>query len=224
MRHDLLELEIELRARSKESTNDLIRYVLFELQSPIEDYALAIELLKTNYSKSKDLRVAILGAYLSSSRQNYEENAFLEYLSEHLACTNAQSKAIIYYLLAYDIYVKCDGNFPEKYRVYLQHSIDYSEYFVYNYIRLAEISNKRDARILMKKAAANVRKVWSEKQIKEMPFESFIEYENYVNEFITGVEMSSIEYNAVLSRYVCLGSWQKISIQKSKANRWFMGK
>lgn len=67
MNVDILGLEKELKENSQNSTEELIQYILFEIQSPIEDYFLAIDLLTENYSKSRDVRLAILGAYLSST-------------------------------------------------------------------------------------------------------------------------------------------------------------
>lgn len=200
MNIDLLKMESELKCRSQDSTDDLIKYILFELQSPIEDYCLVINLLKNNYPKSKDVRLAILGAYLSSTWQSFKDNSFLKYLEEHLVNSNAQTKSIIYYLLAYDIYMRCDKNYPTEYSVYLQKSIYYSERFVYNYVRLAEISNKKDAKILMEHAISNVSTVWSEKQLQEIPFDVFLQYETFIDEFILGVDISSLEYEELLKK------------------------
>ena len=67
MNTDVLDLEKKLKENSRNSTEELIKYILFEIQSPIEDYFLAIDLLTENYSKSRDVRLAVLGAYLSST-------------------------------------------------------------------------------------------------------------------------------------------------------------
>ena len=80
MNVDILGLEKELKENSQNSTEELIQYILFEIQSPIEDYFLAIDLLTENYSKSRDVRLAILGAYLSSTWLNFKENSFLKLL------------------------------------------------------------------------------------------------------------------------------------------------
>ena len=150
---DILELEKQLKENSRNSTEELIQYILFEMQSPIEDYFLAIDLLKENYYKSRDIRLAILGAYLSSTWLNFKENGFLELLDEHLAEADNQNKAIICYLHAYDMFIKCDGKYPREYSGYLQKSISYSERFVNNYVRLSEITdNRREARSLMDQA------------------------------------------------------------------------
>ena len=42
---DILDLEKNLKENSRNSTEELIQYILFECKSPIEDYFLAIDLL-----------------------------------------------------------------------------------------------------------------------------------------------------------------------------------
>ena len=97
---DILDLEKRLKENSRNSTEELLQYVLFEIQSPIEDYFLAVDILTDNYFKNRDIRLAILGAYLSSTWLSFKENRFLELLDEHLSEADDQNKAIIWYLHA----------------------------------------------------------------------------------------------------------------------------
>ena len=196
---DILNLEKNLKEKSQNSTEDLIQYILFEMQSPIEDYFLAIDLLTKNYIKSRDIRLAILGAYLSSTWLNFKENNFLELLDEHLSEADNQNKAIIFYLHAYDMYIKSDGEYPREYSDYLQKSISYSQRFVYNYVRLSEITDRREARALLDQAISNVENVWDEEQLKKAPG-IFPEYNNFVDEFILGVDISIFEYKDLLAK------------------------
>lgn len=197
---DILALEEKFKKNSQNSTEELLQYILFEMQSPIEDYFLAINLLTKNYLKFRDIRLAILGAYLSSTWLNFKKNSFLEPLDEHLATADNQNKAIIYYLHAYDMYIKYDKKYPLEYSDYLQKSIFYSKRFVNNYVRLSEISNKREACALLERAIANVETVWNEEQLKKAPIDTFLKYDNFVNEFILGVDISIFEYKDLVSR------------------------
>ena len=190
----------KLKDNSKNSTEELIQYILFEMQSPIEDYFLAIELLTEKYPESKDIRMAILGAYLSSTWLNFKENSFLELLDEHLAEADDQNKAIICYLHAYDIYIKCDGKYPLEYSDYLRKSISYSKRFVYNYVRLSEITVGMEARELLDLAISNVETVWNEEQLKKAPIDIFLKYDNFIDEFILGVDISIFEYKELLAK------------------------
>ena len=196
----LLEMEKELKIHSKDSTDDLIAYVLFEIQSPIEDYGLAVDLLLECYCKNKDVRLAILGSYIASTWFPFEKNVFLKYLEEHLLDENSKTRSIIYYLLAYDIYRRCDKKYPLEYSDYLKKSISCSDRFVYNYVRLAEISKKKDAKILIRRAVENVVKVWSEEQLQKVTLEMFLRYEAFLNEFILGIDISIFEYKELLKK------------------------
>lgn len=200
MNVDILGLEKELKENSQNSTEELIQYILFEIQSPIEDYFLAIDLLTENYSKSRDVRLAILGAYLSSTWLNFKENSFLKLLDEHLTKAENQNRAIIFYLHAYDIYIKCDGKYPREYSDYLQKSIFYSNRFVYNYVRLSEVANRREARALLDQAISNVETVWNEEQLKKTPTDISLKYDKFVDEFILGVDISIFEYKDLIAK------------------------
>lgn len=191
---NLFEIEKQLKESSQNSAENLIQYILFEIQSPIEDYFYAVELLTENYFKYKDIRIAILGSYLSSTWLFFKENIFLELLDKHLMETDEQNKAIIYYLHAYDIYIKCETKYPKKYSQYLQKSISYSKRFVYNYIRLAEITNRKESHKLLEQAISNIEKVWTEEELKNLPENFFLDYNNFINEFILGVDISIFEY------------------------------
>ena len=104
MDNNILKFEKKLKDNSRNSTEELIRYILFEMQSPIEDYFFAIDILRENYPKSRDIRIAILGAYLSSTWFSFKNNGFLELLDEHIAKTDKQNRAIIYYLLFFILF------------------------------------------------------------------------------------------------------------------------
>lgn len=197
---DILDLEKRLKENSRNSTEELLQYVLFEIQSPIEDYFLAVDILTDNYFKNRDIRLAILGAYLSSTWFSFKENRFLELLDEHLSEADDQNKAIIWYLHAYDMYIRCDGKYPREYSDYLQKSISHSKRFVYNYVRLSEVSEMSKARALLDRAISNIETVWTEEQLKKVPKTVFLKYENFIDEFILGVDISIFEYKDLVAK------------------------
>ena len=197
---DILEQEKWLKESSQNSPEALIRYILFELQSPIEDPYLAIDLLTENSFTTKDIRLAVLGAYLSSTWLNFKKNSFLALLDRYLADADEQNKAIIYYLHAYDIYMRCDEKYPQEYSGYLRRSISHAKRFVYNYVRLSEITERGEARTLMDQAISHVETVWSEEQLKKAPAAIFREYDHFVDEFILGVDISVFAYEELIAK------------------------
>ena len=194
MDNELLKKEESLKAKYKESTEDFLEYILFEMSLPIEDFYLVIELLEKHYSDIYDVRLAIIGAYLSSTWLGFKENIFLQKLNDLKQHCSEQDKAIIYYLHAYDIYVKNDKKYPPQYVNYLKKSIFYSKRFVYNYVRLFELSRDKEKKKLLEQAIANVEKVWSQEELKETPRDCMKTYDDFVNEYILGVDISENEY------------------------------
>lgn len=204
MDNELLKMENDLKLKSKESVEDFLKYILFEMSPPIEDYYLVIELLEKNYSEICDIRLAIIGAYLSSTWLGFKENIFLQKLDDLKQHCSEQDKAIIYYLHAYDIYLKNDRNFPPQYVSYLKKSISYSKRFVYNYVRLSELSKGKEAQSLLKQAIANIEKVWSEKELHKISKDHIGTYDDFVNEYILGVDINRSEYEELCKRRVLL--------------------
>lgn len=197
---DVSIIEKDLKNNSRNSTEDFLKYILFEMKAPIEDYFLVIDLLKEEYSKKEDIRIAILVSYLSSTWLGFQENEFLIYLDKHLVEADDQNKAIIYYLMAYDIYIRCDTKYPSEYSTYLRESVAHSKRFVNNYIRLSEVTNRKEARKLLDQAISNVENIWDEEKLTDISADSIPTYDDFINEFILGVDISKSEYEMLITK------------------------
>ncbi len=197
---DVSIIEKDLKNNSRNSTEDFLKYILFEMKAPIEDYFLVIDLLKEEYSKKEDIRIAILVSYLSSTWLGFQENEFLIYLDKHLVEADEQNKAIIYYLMAYDIYIRCDTKYPSEYSTYLRESVAHSKRFVNNYIRLSEVTNRKEARKLLDQAISNVENIWDEEKLTDISADSIPTYDDFINEFILGVDISKSEYEMLITK------------------------
>ena len=189
-----------MKNNSRNSTEDFLKYILFEMKAPIEDYFLVIDLLKEEYSKKADIRIAILVSYLSSTWLGFQENEFLIFLDKHLVEADEQNKAIIYYLMAYDIYIRCDTKYPSEYSTYLRESVAHSKRFVNNYIRLSEVTNRKEARKLLDQAISNVENIWDEEKLTDISADSIPTYDDFINEFILGVDISKSEYEMLITK------------------------
>ncbi len=58
----------------------------------------------------------------------------------------------------------------------------------------------KEARVLMEQAISNVETVWNEEQLKKAPKAIFLKYNDFINEFILGVDISIFEYEAMLAK------------------------
>ena len=188
---NIYELEHILKKKANDSAEDLIRYALLEALAPIEDFSFAIDILREQYSKYNDFRIAVLISFWMSTWENYKPNDFLECLNEFLLNGSNQQKAIIYYLNAYDIFMRSrQWHKQNEYVDFLKKSVDLSEKFVYNFYRLAQVSDKETAKKLMEKAFSNVEKVNNEEECRNMRMENFLDFEVFLQEYILGTELS----------------------------------
>ena len=193
-------LKEDYEQENKIEVEKFLEYVMSEIKYPVEDYYFAIELLKKNYSRYEDVRMAILGAYLSSTWYRADENEFLSYLEKHLSTANNQDKAIIYYLQAYDIYMRYDKEYPLEYEALLRKSISFSNRFVYNYVRLSEIEKGKRAKELLRCARNNVEHIWAEADLLKVTNDNAYKYEEFIDEFVLGVDISKSQYEILFKR------------------------
>lgn len=165
---------------------------------PVSDYAEAVKLLHAGFEDEKDMRLAIIGSFLSSTWENYRSNPFIDSLDMFLNNIQKQEQAIIYYLKAYDIFMRNQISFYEdKYETLLNKSVALYDGFVYPLYRLSQISEKARANILLKKALSNVKKVWSAKEIEEKEIADFISYQSFLDEHILGVTLSESNFKLI---------------------------
>ena len=176
----------------KTLTDTVLKMALLQALPPVEDFYEVIKILKAYYQQDKDVRIWILGSFLSSKWENYKENEFLidaETVLEE-AHTN-QQKAIIFYLMAFDIFMhSAVSEERDNYTELLSHSVELSERFAYNYYRLAEVSERKKAKELMKKALSQVENVCNEDDCKRLTLENFASYDFFLNEHILGIDLS----------------------------------
>jgi len=191
---NIYDLEQVLRDKINDSADDVLNYAILETMPPIADYSNAIKVLKENYSKYHDFRIAVLACFLSSTWENYKSNDFIDIINSFIETSNNQQKSIIYYLNAYDM--AYHGEYHPKNAEYtrlLKKSIELSVRFVYNYVRLAKVSDQIQARELIEEALSRVERVYDSKDLTS----DLISYERYLNEHILGIELSEPNYKAL---------------------------
>lgn len=187
----------------KTITNMVLKITLLQTLPPVADFHEAIKILKAYYKENKDIRVWILGYFLSSQWENYKKNEFL--LDAEVVLNNAntnQQKAIIYYLMSFDIFMRSAvSEEREKYIELLNRSVQLSEKFTYNYYKLAEVSERKRAKELMEKAMSCVERVLNEDECKKLTLDDFTSYEFFLNENILGIDLSDSNYSTLKDFY-----------------------
>ena len=199
---NIYEIEKALEKKVNDSADDVLNYAILETVPPISDYSFAIKVLSDNYTKYNDFRIAVLASFLSSTWGNYKQNDFLQIIYSFFVNSDNQQKSIILYLNAYDILMHDD--LPDKYDKYfelLNQSVNLSERFVYNYYRLAQVSNKSMAKYLTKKALFNVEKVYDEKDFENMKISDLDLFDSFLEEHILGVAISQQNFIEIQKLY-----------------------
>lgn len=199
---NVYEFEEEFKLKMNNSADDAMRFALLETIPPIADYSWAIAILKDSYSKYKDFRIAVLTTFLISTWENYRKNDFITELNSFLEGADDEQKAIIYYLNAYDIFMHREiVNKRDEYIELLNKSVSLDTKFVYNYYRLAQVSNKRQAKRLIKKALLNIERVYSDSECEGLQLSDFVSYESFLNEEILGTTLTRVNYLEIKNLY-----------------------
>mgnify|MGYP003505542267 CR=1 FL=1 len=186
--------EQDLENNSNNSVEDMLTYIMYKMNYPTEDYYWGINHLIDIYPKMPDVRLAILGAYLSSTWLSSRANPFLQQLNAHVGQVDKHTEAIIHYLNAYDIYAKQTNPYPPHYKEELEKSVSLSSRFVYNRLRLSEVTSGSRKKALIQEAIEHVEEIWSESDLLQSNYDSELHYDGYVSEFILGISISDYEF------------------------------
>lgn len=197
---DVFEISEEMKRRfeTDRTEENLRKFVMAELLAPICDYYHAMDLIKENILMVTDNRLLYLGADLCFG-WNPNDKFFMDILNQKIVSATDEEKAIIYYLNALGIGT-CkafrDSDCMKRYRSYLQKSVDYSSKmgFALNRVYLAEISPKRKAMLLLREGKTNVRYILTDADIEKLPYEYYLDIQNYIDSYITGICMSEFSY------------------------------
>ena len=186
--------EHEPKEHGSNSVENMLSYIMHKMNYPTEDYYWGINYIMNLYPKMPDVRLAILGAYLSSTWLSSRANPFLQQLNTHIGQVDKHTEAIIHYLNAYDIYIKQRKPYPPYYKEELEKSVSLSSRFVYNRVRLSEVSSGPRKKELIQEAIEHVEEIWSESDLIQSNQDSELHYDGYVSEFILGISISDYEF------------------------------
>lgn len=186
--------EKELKSKINDSADDLLRYAIFETCQPIEDHFAAIEALQEGVQRYDDLRIVILGSFLSSTWRNFETNGFISLIDQALPTADDCTQSIFFYLKAYDIFMRLeDLKWNKDYIAFLKQSVARQCRFVFNRYRLAQVSNRAEAMKLMEQCFDYIDCFVGQERFASKGHAKYgtiepekLSYERYVREYITG--------------------------------------
>ncbi len=113
-------------------------------------------------------------------------------------CDCDEKRSILYYLLS--LYYSTERDF-EKEKINLEKSIQLCDQYVYPYEALGILlqdSEKKKSKKMFCRALENVKKVYQKED-----FHDFTDFHAYVEEFITGTAISSINYDSIKKLTEC---------------------
>lgn len=182
-----------IESRLEKKPNDIemwIKLCLTELQFPFEDYLKSLycigEILKID---SQNAKAIILEASIKRNAYGFFEKEVLEKLKRIKVCNNKQKSIVLYFQAQY--YHHTQKYLMEK--ELLKESILHYNEAVYPYMALGYLLFKEKNFLESKKsfenAAQNVVKIFGEETY------DFTDFNNYVDEYITGVSMTAENYS-----------------------------
>lgn len=200
--------ELNLKYKEKyimnRTTENLEKYVLSELYSPLEDYENALKILysadMTIISKElMFLEVFICYEYLWYNKK-FHHSHFMLQLKKIFLTFSDEEKALYYYLNALG-YINTAKNVSEnKIISLLDKSIAYNVPFVSNYLyRSKYCKDKKQKEFYLEKACRNILKIIQVEELKKMPTDNFYKIEYYIDTEIKMLEVSEIEIGILFS-------------------------
>lgn len=192
---EVINQKIRMEFENKGGLELLVKFVMSEILSPIEDFQSAINIIRKNYHKCVNCQLLIIGSFLISS-WNFGKNEFLCILNSMHDFLPDKYKAIVHFLNAYDIIQQDEENMDfNKCYSELMKTLDYNINFVYNYYHIANLVNAKESVAYYQNALNNVLVVNSEEDIMKLNVEYFLNPESFINERILGTHLNFVTYD-----------------------------
>lgn len=164
---------------------NLEKYILSEIYSPISDYENAARIIRCEEPDIVSEKLKLIEAYLSYT-ELFTESYCMKELEKNIELVEDDIKSLIYYIKSF--------NTAEKERIieFLNLSIEYDSSSVSNYLRKSELVNTTNERNILKQLSYNnIRKIYSEYDCDTvLDNEYFFNIENYINAEIKMIEMT----------------------------------
>jgi len=170
-----------------------IKLCLTELQYPFEDYVSALNCIDEIYKICpKNIDAIILEAGIKWHAFGYIEKKLFERIRD-IKSGNKSKNAILYFIQSW--YYSGNDDYDNEKRC-IRQSISLCDQYVYPFEKLGNIlyfeGQYEKSKQMYIRALENVRKVY-----QPHDFYNFTDLAVYVGEFITGTDISSINYNRI---------------------------
>ena len=112
-------------------------------------------------------------------------------------------QAIVYYLNAHHLRRREKSYYRNpRYLENLRKSAEIAVPFVSNFLYLAELQvDKKSLKEVLDRAIANIQKVYSEDEIRQLTFEQLVSPQSFVEEFILQTHIPYARFESIQQRY-----------------------
>lgn len=171
------------------TTENLERYVLSELLSPIEDYENALKIIHEYKDTYASTDLLIVGANEANYWYVYDYD-FLDCLISKYDKLERKQQAIVNFLIADNIR-RNDADYKENtlYKNNLLKSIELSNDFAFanNRIYLADLEKSWNDDRVCREIISNIKEFFTEDTHRNEPISYFTDISHYIDEYVLGI-------------------------------------
>ena len=193
-----LNLKYKEMYNMNKTTENLERYVLSELYSPLEDYENALDILHSADMTIISKELMFLEVFLCYEHLWYDEKLhhsyFLPLLKKEFSTFSDEEKGLYYYLEALGHINKIKVASENEIISLLDKSIACNTPFVSNYLYRAKYSkDKRQKEFYIEKAYSNILRIIQVEELEKTPLDNIYKIQYYIDSEIKMLEMNEIK-------------------------------
>ena len=190
---ELYAVQTKILNSQTEENLKVMQLALLQCKSPIENYERAIQLLKLKADGFEDIRIGIIGFYLSLLWSNNIDNVFRENMRLLYGQSSSYFQSLVEYLFALECYYSNDYNST---LVYLNKSIALCDQHVCNYMLMSKLCHTAEKKEFLKLAKNNIQTLSQCESAEFIPCP-----DDYIEEFVSGRTMPIDTFNSLTCKY-----------------------
>ena len=190
---ELYAVQTKILNSQTEENLKVMQLALLQCKSPIENYERAIQLLKLKADGFEDIRIGIIGFYLSLLWSNNIDNVFRENMRLLYGKSSSYFQSLVEYLFALECYYSNDY---KSTLVYLNKSIALCDQHVCNYMLMSKLCRTAENKAFLKLAKNNIQTLSQCESAEFIPCP-----DDYIEEFVSGRMMPMDTFNSLTCKY-----------------------